>query len=508
VNPLKAFCVGGVMIFKAKPISKKHFILGLYLFLLALVCPAIFLLLNNKNHKSEQGLGMQQLSLKSLFGFNLSHQKRTEQRMSLGNTVLITADNFPEKQAAVQAFAVGDYTTAISRFRESLRNNPNDPESLIYLNNAIAAKDNKAIKVAVSVPIGSNLSISKEILRGVAQLQNEVNQTKGSTEKLLQILIVNDDNDPAIARQIATTLINDPNILAVIGHNSSKTTLAAAPLYQQGKLMMISPTSVAQKLSGIGQYIFRTTPSVRVTAANLAQYVINTARSSKVAICAASGFDASQSFKDEFIWNLAQAGQKISDISCDFSDPNFKAEDIPSQAVANGADALLLAPSAETIRQAIEVLKANKKRLPLFGNQTLNVAETLQSGQMNANGMILSVPWYPEAIPDSSFPEKAQKLWGTSVSWRTAMAYDAALVIADALKFGTTRERLQKTLLNPGFSVKGSTGAIQFLPTGDRSMKGFLVQVQPGKKSSAGHDFVAVQPNISMTSTVGGKNLP
>jgi branched-chain amino acid transport system substrate-binding protein len=474
-----------------RTISKKRFILGLYLFLFALIGPTIFWLLNNKTQQPKPHINTWKSSLSSLFRFNSDRPKNIPPRISLGDVVLMTADNSPEKQAAIQAFSVGDYTNAINKFRMSLQNHSNDPESLIYLNNSIAAKSKNAVKVAVSVPIGSNLNISREILRGVAQLQNEINQSKGIVGKQLQVVIANDDNDPAIARQIANTLISDPTILAVIGHNSSETTLAAAPIYQQGQLVMVSPTSAAQKLSGMGRYIFRTTPSVRVTATTLAQYV-QTARISKVAICAASNFDASQSFKDEFIWNLAQAGQKISDIACDFSDPNFRADDIPSQAVANGADALLLAPSAETIHQAIQVLRANKGRLNLLGNQTLSVTETLQSGQVDASGMVLPVPWSPEAIPDSSFPANAQTLWGIPASWRTAMAYDATLVIADALKFSTTREQIQKTLVNPGFSVKGATGMVQFLPTGDRSMKGVLVQVQPDQKSPNHYSFVAV----------------
>jgi branched-chain amino acid transport system substrate-binding protein len=490
-------------------LAKKQFFLGLYLLLFALIGPAMFWLLNNKNQSPQKmEANSWQLSLENLLGFPSNPKVQLSQRISSGDKILITADNSPDKQAGIKAFASKNYNVAIDRFRLSLKLNRNDPESWIYLNNAIATRTKHNIKLAVSVPIGGNLNIAKEILRGVAQFQNEINQKGGINNKHLQIVIANDDNDPTVASQVATEFINDATVLAVIGHNSNGASTAAAPLYQRGKLVMMSPTSAAQRLTDTGKYIFRITPSVRVTANSLAQYVSQVAHRNKVAVCATSKFEVSQSFKEEFIWNLAQEGRRIADVSCDFSDPNFKANDIPSQAIANGADALLLAPSAETINQAIEVMQANRRRLTLFGNQTLHTIETLQTGRENANGLITPVPWHARSFAGSDFPIQAQKSWGGSVSWRTAMAYDATLMLANATKFGATREALQNTLLNPGFIVKGATGVIQFLPTGERSMKGFLMQVQPGKESGIGYDFVAIQKENVLPASDGSGDFP
>ncbi|MFM8006704.1 MAG: ABC transporter substrate-binding protein, partial [Dolichospermum sp.] len=69
-----------------------------------------------------------------------------------------------------------------------MRQNQNDPESLIYLNNSLN-NSSKYIKIAVSVPIGGNLNVAKEILRGVAQAQDQVNRNSGINGKLLQVAI-------------------------------------------------------------------------------------------------------------------------------------------------------------------------------------------------------------------------------------------------------------------------------------------------------------------------------
>ena len=88
-------------------------------------------------------------------------------RISLGNQILLTSQTTAAKEAGVKAFAKGDYQGAVQNFQASLQQNRNDPETIIYLNNATASKGS-FLKIAVSVPIGSNPNVAQEILRGVA----------------------------------------------------------------------------------------------------------------------------------------------------------------------------------------------------------------------------------------------------------------------------------------------------------------------------------------------------
>ena len=471
--------------------SKKNAVLVLYLIALCLIGPLIFWLSYRGGNLSPQA-GFQKTPNNSFFGFN--RNPATQKRMSLGNKVLIAADINPDKQAGVQAFGTGDYNTAVNKFNSSLQINRNDPEAWIYLENSAAAAISNTIKIGVSVPIGGNLNVAREILRGVAQAQYEINHSGGIGGKLIQVEIANDDNDPTIAKQVATEFVKDSSILAVVGHNSSDASIAAAQLYQKGGLVMISPTSVARNFSGIGGYIFRTTPNTRAIADALARYAVNSAHKTKVAVCFDSQAEASQSFEEEFSWALFDSGGKVIDIGCNFAATNFNPNDIPSQAVSAGAEALLLAPSVNKINQAVEVAQANRGRLALLGSHTMYTIQTLQQGKADVNGMLLSVAWHPSAIPGSSFPTNATRFWGASGSWRTAMAYDATQAIIAGLKSEQTREKLQKALSNPGFLVKGATGVVQFLPSGDRNMKGILVRVEPGKNSGTGYDFMPFQP--------------
>ena len=417
-----------------------------------------------------------------------------EERIGIGEKILIAADSNPQKEAAAQAFLNRDYAAAVVAYKAALEIKRNDPEAWIYKNNAEALVAGDFLKIAVSVPIGGNLNAAKEMLRGVAQVQEEINHAGGIKGQLLQVAIANDDNDPIISEQVALNLSQDQQILGIVGHNSTEASMAAAPIYQEAGLVMISPTTVGSGLSSIGNYIFRTTPDTRATADILANYAVKSARKSNIAICFASGAKASQSFKDAFEWSIFQAGGKLIEIDCDFSQPDFNPTNISTKAIASGADALLLNPSIYNVNQAIDVIQTNQQKLPLLGNQTMYIFETLQQGAVDANGMVLSVAWHSVTNSEHAFTQKAQTFWGGSVGWRTAMAYDAVQAIVRGLELGSTRQQLQQTIANKDFAFAGATGTVKFLPSGDRNLKGDLFKILAGDKSGVGYDFVPVNP--------------
>lgn len=433
----------------------------------------------------------------SIFGLgdlmNLGQQRGLELRLSLGDKVLVSIDNNPDKQEGVKLFKDGKYAEAIVRFNSALALNRNDPETWIYLNNAKAATTSNPIKVAVGVPIGGNVNIAKEILRGVAQYQNELNQGGRIQGRSLQVVLANDDNSPEVAKQLATRFVQDSSILAVIGHQSSNVSMAVAPIYQSGGLVMVSPTSYARTLNTVGNYVFRTTPSSRAVADTLTEHVVKKMRFQKIAVCSDSKSLASLSFRDDFIAGLYEKGGQITRTACDFAAADFDPYAIPSQAVRDGANAILLAPAVEKISRAMEVVQANQGKVPLLGGHSLYTFETLQKGLADANGMTLAVPWDPSEAKGSAYAKIAQNLWGGVGSWRTAMAYDATKVIATGLQATLSRKVLREALSDSSFTVKGATGTVAFLPTGDRNKPGTLMKILPGKKSGTGYDFVSLK---------------
>ena len=467
------------MINKKISLTKKNFLLLLYLIILALIGPAIYWLNEGTSN--------------TINNFNTTENELLKERLSVGNQVLITANKNVLKKEASQAFAKGNYDVAATKYAAALRSNSNDPEALIYLNNAIALASDNTYKIGVSVPIGGNLDVAKEILRGVAQAQNEINQAGGIKGNQVVVEIANDDNNSELAEEIAGNFVRDDDILAVIGHNDSNVSIAAAPVYQQNGLVMVTPTSSADVIPTMGTYIFRTTPNTRALASTLADYAIEEENVTDIAVCIDSESEVSKSFKEEFIWSIYKSGGKIVPTKCDFSGGDFLPSRVISHAISDGAEALLLAPSVKRVDKAAEVALANDDRLTLLGSHSTVTYDTLKKGQTAVNGMVSAVAWYPTPESNLAFEKDAIELWGGLVGWRTAMAYDAAKTIFAGLTLGTNRDQLQQVLANRQFSAEGSSETINFLPSGDRNMLGQLVQIQPGERSGTGFDFISLE---------------
>ncbi|MEM8778915.1 MAG: serine/threonine-protein kinase, partial [Cyanobacteria bacterium P01_G01_bin.49] len=95
--------------------------------------------------------------------------------LSCGEEILTRNVALPEKQEGVKAYHQRRYEEGVAWLEKARKKEPNDPETLIYLNNAIL-RTNKIpfYTIAVVVPLGNPADggdAGKEILRGVAQLQ-------------------------------------------------------------------------------------------------------------------------------------------------------------------------------------------------------------------------------------------------------------------------------------------------------------------------------------------------
>lgn len=411
-------------------------------------------------------------------------------RLSRGELSLLPGTPSPATEQGLEAFAQKDYVTATARFEAALQAQRNNPETLIYLNNARIGQA-KAYTLAVAVPIGTEPKPAQEILRGIAQAQQEINQAGGINGVPLKVLIVSDDNDPDISAGLAALLVDDPDILAVVGHFGSSTTLAAAPIYEAGQLVMISPTSTAVSLTNAGRYIYRTVPSDRLAASALARYMLTELDSQRAAVFFTSESDYSRSIKNEFTTALlSDGGDMVAEL--DLSAANFDAGQLVRQALQQNAEVLVLAANTATLDKALQVIAVNRQQLPLLGGDSLYNPKILEVGGTSALGLVVAVPWHILDQPQAPFAESSRQLWGGDVSWRTAMTYDATQALIKALEISPTREGIQTTLQAAGFKTAGATQPVRFFASGDRNQPSQLAKVVEGSRSGYGYDFVPV----------------
>ncbi len=416
--------------------------------------------------------------------------------MSAGDQVLFDAPQNPNKAAAVDLIQLGRLDTAIPLLELAIQTDRNDPESLIYLNNVRARQQGEPLVLAVVVPVSSNPNRAKETLRGVAVAQEQFRQEGGLRGRLLQILIVDDGDDPERARRVADHLIARPEVLGVVGHNSSGATLSAGERYQAAGLPLISSTSTSTAISSLGNAIFRVVPSDQIAGTQLARFALNQLQARRAVIFYNPNSAYSTSLRTAFSTTINTEGGSIL-TEVDLSSPSLDPSGIIRQMVDQGADVIFLAPDNATAPQARQVMGVNRglaQPMAMLGGDVLFSFATLQSGSDTQN-LVVAIPWHPSIPAHQSYAQAAERQWGGQVSWRTALGDDATRAFLAALTSNPSRTGIRLALSDPNFGLdNGASGRIRFLPSGDRDAPNVLVKVEPGSRSGTGFDFVPASP--------------
>ncbi len=435
--------------------------------------------------------------------------------------------NTAKKAAGTDAFYQGKYDVAIKNFQEYLKSNRNDPEALIYLNNAYAARTNKPIRIAVAIPIVINQDIDKEFLRGVAHVQSEFNckinnnlrevnpnvqidcKKNGINNRFLQVLIANDKQNSEEAQKVAVNLVNNnKDILGVIGHFTSRVTSDVAITYGNGGLVVISPTStVPRKAYGLNfhPYVFRTAPTDTIAARSLVDYMKR--KDYSKAIIVVDDDIYTQSLAREFQTIFQREGGTVVGDYCNLKQQGLRLENCLNKVriIDNNVKVVLLSLTDEVSKKAARNIYSNSLNLNILGGDGMYNPEQLEAdiNRISQEKLTLAVPWHRSVKGNESLFEKSsRKLWnGALVNWRTAMTYDATEAMVEGLsKLGNSPSRsgLHEQLSKNNFSIQGATGKVEFDENHDRKpFKGIgvLVHVQPNSDNKP--VFVRLQQPVN-----------
>jgi ABC-type branched-subunit amino acid transport system substrate-binding protein len=450
--------------------------------------------------------------------------------VSSGEKLLVQTSALWSKQRGISEFADSNYPEAFKLLKQSWREDRRDPETLIYMNNALLeASGAEYYTIAIVVPIrrnqdGSiaNANLAEELLRGIAQAQTEVNlslisnesdrdfpgqgflQPKAINGKGLKVIIADDGNIKSYAVQRANYLVERPDILAIIGHYTSDMTVETVDIYNRHKLVALSPGSTTEELTRKPRkFFFRTAPTTSVEAEGLVNQLLSVGRK-KVAVFYNPDSPFSYSLWEQFTEQFEAKGGKTYRLRNyeNLSKNDFNAEAAIEEVEKAGIKAIALFPDGQvtnSVENAIEMIKANGDRNWIVGPWTLYEPRTLEVAKelKSVEKLGISVFWHPLISFDKKFPQNAEKLWGGPVNTRSALTYDAARTLIKALEMQPepSREGMQKTLADPNFKAEGATGIIEFdSKTGNRKNPPKRVaHIVPCSREQFGVTFVPIE---------------
>ena len=287
---------------------------------------------------------------------------------------------------------------------------------------------------------GDGASFGQSTREGTELAVDEVNAAGGLLGgRKIRLLVEDDQSRPDEATNAVTKLITQDKVVAVLGEVASRRSLAAAPVAQRYSIPMITPSSTNERVTEIGDYIFRICFIDPFQGEVLAKFAFNDLKARRVAILKDIQQDYSVGLTDAIEKNLATlGGEVLATVSYSTGDADFRA--ILTQVRALKPDVIFATgyypEAAIIVRQAREL----GMQMPILGGDGW-VGDALANGREALNNTYLSDHYAPDN-PDpivQTFVKTYRAKYGHAPDSMVALGYDSVKVLADAItRAGTT----------------------------------------------------------------------
>jgi branched-chain amino acid transport system substrate-binding protein len=310
----------------------------------------------------------------------------------------------------------------------------------------------KLVHVPMNMPFTGGEAMGALLVKnGAAMAIDEINAKGGVAGYTLQLILMNDGTasaggyDPGQAATNARRMVEDPLALVALGPFNSGSGKAMSPILSSGGLAIITPTSTnpditdpkfAQVYHPSGPAIyFRTVTTDAFQGPNMANYFAKVLKVPNVYVLDDSGAYG-VGIADSFQAQATKIGMKV--LGRDRLDPKAsdytpiltKMKSLGVQALYYGGDA---PGGIKLVKQSYDILPGIVKG----GGDGMYESEILTGG-----GFPAADGWYatiaaPHLLDDAkaqAWVKKYASLYGSQPSDYCITAYDAVLVIEDAVK--------------------------------------------------------------------------
>jgi branched-chain amino acid transport system substrate-binding protein len=309
---------------------------------------------------------------------------------------------------------------------------------------------------------GDGASFGQSSKEGSELAVQEINNGGGLLGgRRFKLLIEDDQSKPEEASNAVTKLISQDKVVAVLGEVASRRSLAAAPIAQRYQIPMITPSSTNERVTEVGDYIFRVCFIDPFQGEVLAKFAFNDLKAKKVAILKDIQQDYSVGLTDAIARNFKALGGMVLDpVSYTSGDSDFKA--ILTQVRSQKPDAIFVTgyyPEAAIItRQAREL----GMTMPMLGGDGW-VGDALKNGREALKNTYIS-NHYSGDNPDplvQTFEKSYRATFNREPDSIAALAYDAVKLLADSMtRAGSTEGPKVRDALATA-DVRGVTGQLK-----------------------------------------------
>jgi branched-chain amino acid transport system substrate-binding protein len=329
---------------------------------------------------------------------------------------------------------------------------------------------------------GSEATFGQSSHRGTQLAIDELNAGGGLLGKKIQLITEDNQSQAGQSATVVRKLISSDHVVAMLGEVASSRSLEAAPICQQNKIPMISPSSTNPKVTETGEYIFRVCFIDPFQGTVMANFAHKTLKLQNVAVLKDVKSDYSLGLAKFFKEGvLANGGKIIAEENYSGGDKDFNAQ-LTAIKAANPDGIFVPGYYTEVGLIALQA-KQLGITVPIFGGDGWESSSLVPIGGAALEGDYFSTHFSPQdtAPAVQSFVKSYQAKFNETPDAMAALGYDSAMMLADAIKkTGSTDCTKIRDALAAETDFAGVTGNITMDANRNASKPAVILEIKNG----------------------------
>jgi len=318
------------------------------------------------------------------------------------------------------------------------------------------------VKLGAAGPLNS--ANGQANMRGFDLAVDEINNAPGRSFRIEKV-VRDDSASGRLAANVAQEFVNNPDVVAVVGHVNSGTMMAAARVYD-GHLPAVATSATSPSLSGISKWAFRVISSDSLNGDRVATYMNKLGKKRAMVLYENNSYGRglAESFRRGFKGEILGM-DPVSDKTGEDLEP------FVSWIKQKQADLVFVAGTDASGRALLKEARRQQLTAAFAGGNGWAVL----TNDPEAEGAYFPTPFNahdPRPEVQAFVIAYKAKYNGEEPNAYAALAYDATKLIAQAIEsVGANRVKIREYLANLPQPYKGVTGDITFGPNGDPQNK-------------------------------------
>ena len=310
------------------------------------------------------------------------------------------------------------------------------------------------------------------------ELRNKAGGVKG---RRVELFAEDDQQNPAVARQVVGKLI-DLKVDALIGPMTSAMAMVVVPLANQAQLVTVSPTVTTNSLSGIDDYFFRVLPATSRYAKKDADYHFARLGLRRVAaVIDVNNRAYTEGWLTDYRAAFAVGGGQVVD-RIDFSSSGgVLFADLARRLLASKPDGILLLANAVDVAMLCQHLRKLNASIPMATSEWAATEQLIEVGGSSVEGIVIAQFLDRQSTQPAflTFRQNYLDRFGKLPGFAGVTAFDATNTVLDAIEHQAPGQSLKQALLTRQ-TFAGTQAPVVFDAFGDASHETFLTTVKDG----------------------------